>query len=285
MDCITAGNIMVHLFMQTQPKYFLNNQKLQYLLCIAQMASLHSGQPLFDEPIRNLRSNLSIEKIADTFMRNLPIQEGLHKKTALNMRREDFAVPYTSKRLYAIKESFSEEEKNLLIDVFIRFGAYSEKTLCKALNELKPLRSTPVWSYIGPKKLQELLTSQAVPTSLENNEIFSFCRPQFSETISHEETAEVSVQEGESSATVPENAFELAGILKAHTFNGLNTIRAGQKYTLYTETLPNKPIKDIIVLNSQNNQRLSGKLQKISDRIYCYSFIGVPADIKISIDI
>lgn len=285
MDCITAGNIMVHLFMQTQPKYFLNNQKLQYLLCVAQIAALQSGQPLFDEPIRNLRSNLSIEKVADTFMRNLPIQEGLHKKTALNMRREDFAVPYTAKRLYAIKESFSEEEKHLLIDVFVRFGAYSEKALCKALNELKPIRSQPVWSYIGPNKLQELLTSQDIQPMLANNEIFDFCRSQLAETVSPEETTDASEPTEGNVAPVPVPTFELEGILKTHAFNSLNTIHTGKKYTLYTETVPNKPIKDIVVLNTRTNQRLSGTLQKISDRMYCYSFIGVPADIKVTIDV
>ena len=121
VDCITAGNVMVHLFMQTQPQYRLTNKKLQYLLCVAQMMSLSMGRPLFEAEMRNLKNDFTLEPIADTFAHNTDIQVGCMVDRKLAYSHEDFVIPYSRRKLYEIKEAISEEEQWVLVETFIRF--------------------------------------------------------------------------------------------------------------------------------------------------------------------
>lgn len=291
MNCVTAGNVMVQLFSQTQPKYHLNNKKLQYLLCIAQFVSLRCGRVLFDGNIRNLKNGFAVEKVADSFISHSAIQEGIAADKALKRSCEDFKIPFSAKKIYSISEELSDEDKRLLTSVFIRFGAYNEESLHKLLNGFTPLRNQPVWEDIPNEVVVDVLTDRVSHggASLVNNEVFDFCNEYF------EKEMKVEPSQPEPMVTppvvepvpivIPEVVPEVVkpvrkDILKKYIHLSEKACTVGKEYVVYIESLPEKPVRDVIVATS-NDDRIKGNLKQISDTLYCYSFNNVLDDIKI----
>lgn len=271
--------------MQTTPKYYLNNQKLQYLLCVAKIAGVYAKINVFEEPIRNLKNNFAIERIADNFTRSSAIQEGIKKQIKLELTHNDFIVPYSKKRLYAIKEPINDEEKFLLIDVYLRFGAYSEEALCKLLNEIKPLRAVPVWTYINNFDLDKLLFNGEAVNN--DNEILSFCSERciVSAPDAVSSVAENIVEDAkkeERSVLAVDKPF--VSLLSNYTGSCLNKMIVGRKYSLYIETSSHQPIKDVVITSENTDMRIIGTLSQLSDTLFCYSFDGAASNIKLSID-
>lgn len=309
MDCVAAGNLIVQLFMQTKPKYYLNNKKLQYLLCIAQMTGINRGIQLFEERIRNFKNNFALEAIADSFSCTLPIQEGITKRGAISLTHDDLVLPYACKSIYKVDQCVSESEKWLLKDVFIRFGAYSEKDLCVMLNTLKPLKSLPVWTYISNEELSAFF--KGAGEVYGQNIIFRFCteggatvtevnaasnmsapQPVVKETrdiisevptepVIVPEVAPTPVETVEEQADVP----EYISILSKQLTTGLKEMVVGKHYSLYIEAPPQILLKNINIISLKDNLKITGNLKQINHGLYCYSFIGVASNIKISIDI
>lgn len=299
MNCITAGNVMVQLFLQTQPKYLLNNKKLQYLLCVAQMASLYGGEPLFDDDIRNLKNGFSLEQIADKFIYNRAIQEGKVADKSLSLSSDSFVLPYSSKALYELKEKISEEDKNLLIEVFVRFGSYKEETLCNLLNEFQPLRELPLWDFISKDSIIAFLKSAVNSDDFKDNGVLSFCvdsvvscendiskpqEPVVEEIQEVVENTQESVEVEQVAVSVPGPAPVMRDVLKERLSQGLTSFVTGKTYSVYIETVKEKPVKDVMILALKNNVRVAGVLNKVSDTLYCYTFVGVPSNIKITVD-
>lgn len=288
--------------MQTKPKYYLNNKKLQYLLCIAKMTGINNGIQLFDEPIRNLKNNFALEKIADNFTRAYPIQEGTTKGAALGLTYDELTLPYSCKRIYDVKESINEEEKQLLMNVFVRFGAYSEKDLCRLLNEFKPLRNLPIWSYISIDELTDFL--KGTGDIYNKNEIFLFCNENQVSAVIDDVVEEAATCQPVVSAVKDANIIatstvstsiepvkgknniqEFVSILTNRLTTGLKETIAGKQYSLYIEAPPQILLKNINIISSKDNLQVMGNLKQINHGLYCYSFIGVASDIKVSIDI
>ena len=85
LSCVAAGNAFVQLFLQSNVKYELSNRKLQYLLCIAQMARLSCGKVLFNEDIKNQKYEFTLDCIADNFVYNSNIIDGTVKNVMLDV--------------------------------------------------------------------------------------------------------------------------------------------------------------------------------------------------------
>ncbi len=321
MDCITAGNVMVHLFMQTQPQYRLTNKKLQYLLCAAQMLSLSMGHPLFAAEMRNLKNDFALEPIADTFINNKDIQEGVAVDRGLTYSHGDFVLPYSRKKLYEIKETISEEEQWVLVETFIRFGGYQESSLCGALNRMAPLRRLPILTYVTLDAVSEFLElARSNPDMCPGNPIVLACQ-EVRESVSDAEAAadepdEVAQPEtGEDvgaivasadeatddapedtpNAVAEENADVVGpvvtvppvclNLLKGHTGGHLEQLVVGKRYSMYVETVPGGPEPVVTVLAVDGNAPVTGELSRVSECVYCYSFLGVASDVKITLDI
>lgn len=296
MKCVTAGNIMVQLFVQTQPKYHLTNKKLQYLLCIAQMMSLAAGRVLFPENIRNLKNDFALEPIADTFIYSRAIQEGKETNRVLEYTYDDFVIPYSGKKIYETKEPISEEDKQVLIDTFIQFGAYDEGHLCKELDALKPLRQLPIWSYIASETVAEFLEAAlSINSEYSDSRIISLCQEIHlnSAPQAQADREEVSSPVQAAPANVALDAAPavvvpvpvIRNVLKGYGSYHLDCLVAGKGYSLYIETSSEKVMPVVKVISLNDNSLVPGVLAKVTDTVYRYSFLGVASDTKIVLDI
>ncbi len=298
MNCVTAGNVMVQLFLQTQPKYHLNNKKLQYLLCIAQLASLRCGKVLFDETIRNMKSGFALEKIADSFFSHSAIQEGGWADKTLKKSWDEFKIPFTTKKIYSFNEELIDEEKKLLIFVFIKFGTYKEETLCSFLNGFSSLRDLPIWEDISNDFILDFFKRTDTEGLVdESNEVFRFCNAYHSHINKEVEKAEKVIvsdeTKSEKNKILDEVKVDVApavvpvvkkDVLKEYLSATSQVCCVGKKYSVYVETFPDKPVKDVVVIALYNNKRVKGVLKKVNDTLFCYSFAGVPSNVKISVD-
>ena len=318
MDCITAGNVMVHLFMQTQPQYRLTNKKLQYLLCVAQMLSLSMGRPLFEAEMRNLKNDFTLEPIADTFAHNTDIQAGCTVDRRLAYSYEDFVIPYSRRKLYEIKEAVSEEEQWVLVETFIRFGGYKEASLCEALNRMSPLRRLPILTYVPHAAVSKFLELAAEnPQLCPDNPIVLACQ----EVVESAQGAEAEVTDGPVADTTQPNGVEeqdevavapaedvgghevadilepakdegaevvvpvCLNLLKGHTAGHLERLMVGKRYSMYVETVPGGPVPVVTVLSDDGDSPVAGELSRVTESVYCYSFAGVAANVKIVVTV
>ena len=179
MNCVNAGNVLVHLFLQAETHYLLTNKKLQYLLIIGQMSRLACGQRLFDDDIRNFKNGFVLDAIGNTFMTGSAIVSGSTKDAALQYLPEGFVLPFTNKRVFEITEMPSDADRQLLIDVFLAFGAYQESTLCSYLNGLKGLRSAPLFSVLPEAKIGRYLVGAVSKEQAVQNPVLGFVREHY----------------------------------------------------------------------------------------------------------
>ncbi len=292
MECVTAGNLLVHLFFQTKPKYLLSNKKLQYLLCIAQLVSVSSGRFLFADSMRNLKNGFVLEIIADTFMCNSYIQEGTTADRKMNMVSSDLHLPYSKKKLYEIKENVSEEDKALLIDVFINFGAYKEETLRKLLNEFHQLRNVPLWSYVSPEDISSFFekafyNNGSGVQELKSNKIFILCQESHNNAFAKKYVEPINTDiEPISTAvisdvpiTASDKVVSRVCLLEPFLSLNLNTFVTDKKCRIYIET--EKVLQDVIIVALKDQSRVYGELKQLNKNIYCYSFVSTPSDIKV----
>lgn len=323
MDCITAGKVMVHLFLQTQPQYRLTNKKLQYLLSVAQLVSLSKGRPLFEDEMRNLKNDFVLEPIADTFFYNRDILAGKVMDRAIDCSREELVIPYNTKKIYEFKEFVSFDDKQVLMDVFIRFGAYKEETLRKELNMLAPLRQLPILSYVPNDTVSVFLTTAlSAPNFLPDSLIISACREirmsdepflatepvsgttgeSAEDTVEVESTPVHSLEPSVADTTPvsPEpdggafpDSSEFASnlptvssnVLKQYASRHLNKLIVDKRYSLYVETPISGKVPAVQVLSVRDNSTVPGDLARVTDTVYCFTFCGVASDVKIVLDI
>ena len=292
MECVTAGNLFVHLFFQTEPKYQLSNKKLQYLLCIAQFASISAGRTLYSDNIRNLKNSFVLEVIADTFMCNSLIHEGISYECKMNYTCSDFRLPYSRRKLYEIKENITAEDKELITTVFIHFGAFKETSLCKMLNEFVELRSVPLWAYVSPDDIAAFFQNAfsdetTIQTNLRNNKVFALCKELHNKTYalnnteSEQNTNLVASNTSVAPVTIPKPPVPKHNYLEPYLAKSLDKLTVGKLYCLYIETSTGKILKDVELISLKNNNRIRGKLLQIHPNLYSYSFEGVASDIKV----
>ncbi len=290
MDCITAGNVMVHLFMQTQPKYRLTNKKLQYLLCVAQMLSLSAGRPLFEDEMRNLKNDFILEPVADKFINNRNIQEGVTENRAIDYGHDDFILPFTKKKIYEINGTVSKEDEWILVETFIRFGGYSESSLRDELNRLAPLRQQPTLSFVAHETVSEFLEAvKANPALCPDNVIVLTCN-EFAENAvaatTAVETHDVSAM-GKVGPVVAAPPVVRLSLLKKHVECHLEKLAVGQWYSMYVETAPGAAAPTVTAFVSDDNaavQGVLGVLHQVTETVYCYSFAVMASDITVVLD-
>lgn len=346
MNCVDAGNVLVHLFLQTKTKYVLTNRKLQYLLMIAQMARLAQGQVLFEDDIRNFKRGFVLDVIGDTFMSGTEIVSGSANDMSLNYSPSDFVLPYTKKKIYEIEEMPTDEERDLLIKVFLAFGAYNENTLCQLLNKFTAFRRTTFFKAVEKEFIRTTLIEMADKGSFANNVLFDFIKEQRTATLcpaeaeaqeAHEPVPEVTpalvvskTQEAPEAvpATIPapvepevQEAHELipestpapaaSAVEEAcseqkevpeaapaavtpppvpvvpfrptlRKVRSLNNIVIGKQYSILVE-VPSVDYECHIVVSTVGSGReLATVRSKLSDTMYCFSFVGVAENVKIS---
>ena len=78
--------------------------------------------------------------------------------------------------LYEIKEALSDEDKALLIKVFIAFGSYDEALLRDKLNEFILLRQLTLFNEIPKETITAFLIASFTNDGFSSNEIFSFIK-------------------------------------------------------------------------------------------------------------
>lgn len=243
--------------------------------------SLSNNRALFDEDIRNLKNDFSLDRIADNFVYNTPIQEGMTSNTELNKSVDDFVIPYSARKIYSVNEYISDEEKRLLINVFIAFGGYTEASLCGMLNEFTPLREVPIWTDIPKSSIVEFVSLASYGDLYRNNKIISFCRGYSeNENFAEEEDSHETIPD------LPEAQIPLAkkDVLMRYSPMSLNSLTINKDYTVYIET-DNQKVKDVTVLALDNNIKVEGALKQLTNTLFSYTFHGVPSNIKIIVDI
>ncbi len=301
MNCITAGNVLVQLFLQTQPKYLLNNSKLQYLLCIAQMSRLSYGETLFDDDMRNFKHSFVLDVISDNFVCNSAIVEGTCVNDSIDVLDKELVIPYSKQKIYALKEPVSESDKELLIRVFINFGSYDEKTLCNMLTAFGLLEIAPLFGEVPKDMFKQVLFPECCSGDVVDNKVYLFCKNEFithsatnekedtvepNEDISDEPVSNVNQNEGPAPESLEnesdcESAIEYKqDVLKK--VDSLSTISKGKKYCVLIEVDSNKIVKDVCVFSLLKNKRIRGTLVQINNNLYRYSFVGVASDIRIT---
>ena len=275
LNCITAGNVLVQLFLQTKPKYCLTNRKLQYLLIIAQMTRLNNGEEFFEDDIRNFKHTFTIDTIADAFMSSSNLVEGKTVNKPLDLSCDNFNIPYKCSRIYEITEELNEKDKKLLINIFVKFGAYDEEALCGLLNSFSPLKDLPLYSAIPKSSITEFFSNDNNTKAFENNSIFQFCEEEFS-------PLEPDENEAQQKGPVPNiKTIFKSGVLKQ--YSSLKNIVVGKNYSVLIETDSSRIINEVCIVSRNTQEKVPGTLHKINDTLYSFNFIGIPSDINISI--
>lgn len=283
LSCVAAGNAFVQLFLQAKPVYRLSNRKLQYLLCIAQMSHLSCGKVLFGEDIKNQKYEFTIDCIADTFVYNRNIVEGMVKNEVLGISEDSLSLPFQTRKIYEINEPLSDEDKALIIKVFIRFGGYDETYLRDKLNEFVSLRSLTLFNEIPKEAITDFFVTSFDNKADNSNEIFAFIKDVYveeksiTETAPTEETAEEPVAE-KNPVFEPVSSQYLEGI------SSINNTTVGKEYSILIELLNEMTLKNVSVLSVKDNSMINGTFKKITDRLYSFTFMGVPSDIKIAVN-
>lgn len=178
MDCIDAGNVLVHLFLQTKTHYVLTNRKLQYLLVIAQLSRMACGGTLFDDDLKNYKHGFGIEVIGNNFMSASDIVSGTAKDVPIVYDASDFVLPFTGKRIFEIGTMPTDEDRKLLIDVFLAFGAFREESLGQLLGSFKELKREPLFKIISKDKLRRFILSACKSKKYNGNLVLEFFREQ-----------------------------------------------------------------------------------------------------------
>ena len=300
VNCITAGNVLVQLFLQTQPKYLLNNSKLQYLLCIAQMSRLSYGETLFDDDMRNFKHSFVLDVISDNFVCNSAIVEGTCVNDSIDASDKDLVIPYSKQKIYALKEPVSESDKELLIRVFINFGSYNEKTLCNMLKAFGLLEIAPLFGEVPKDMFKKVLFPECCCENIIDNKVYLFCKNEFithsanekellvapNEDIPDESVRDDNQNEGLAPESLEsesdcESAIEYKqDVLKK--VDSISTISKGKNYCVLIEVDSNKIVKDVYVFSLLKNKRIKGTLVQLNNNLYRYSFVGVASDIRIT---
>lgn len=305
MDCVDAGNILVHLYLQTKTRYALTNKKLQCLLIIAQMARLSQGSTLFADDIRNFRQSFVLDTIGNNFISDSEIVSGITNDMPIRYDISRFVLPYSKKKIYEIAQMPSDEDKSLLVSVFLRFGAYRENTLCKLLCDFKALRNTPAFSVIPKEKISTFFSVAVSGNQYVRNPIFNFVIEQCSDVEGAADAAEnndLRPEPVDTPATAPMSepapieqpvpVLEKApvapicqpkAILKG--LSSLQNIVVGKQYSVLVEL--SSPTYDcqITVLALSSNKHIDVARKRISDTLYRFTFVGIASDIKISANV
>ena len=296
MDCVDAGNVLVHLFLQTKTHYVLTNKKLQYLLIIAQMSRLSQGRTLFEDDIRNFKQSFVLDTIGNNFLAGTEIVSGKAIDKPINYDISTLVLPYSKKKIYEISQMPPKEDKDLLVGVFLAFGAYQEKTLCRLLCEFKALRNVPAFSVVSKDKIQGFFTDVFSKNKLVNNPVFVFIkerrlestlvteRPESSvpkpipaDTVTPAPTEKADVASEDASVTCPTRP---QAVLKG--LSSLQNIVAGKQYSVFVELPAPKLDCQVSVVSVASNESLSVIRKRLSDTVYRFTFIGIASDIKIS---
>lgn len=286
MNCVDAGNVFVHLFSQTKTRYILTNKKLQYLLIIAQMAQLACSKTLFDDDIRNFKNGFVLDSIADNFVSSAAIVNGISKNMPIEGEFSDFVLPYSNKKIFRISNLPTEEEKRLLIKVFLSFGAYSEEMLGYFLNGFRPLRDSPSFKVVSKKRIRSFLLDAVAKGLYANNALFEFIKTEYTESKSRmkkpAQQVQVAAKAEAKSKEIIEETFA-SGILK--DLASLRAITVGKKYSVLVEVPSSRCSCQVSVKIPSLDLCLPGVLEKVTSTLYRYTFDGVAADIKVSTQI
>ena len=247
------------------------------------MSRLSCGKVLFNEDIKNQKYEFTIDCIADTFVYNSNIVDGKVNNNILDFSVETLILPYKSRRIYEIKEPLSDDDKDLLIKVFITFGGCDEVLLRDKLNEFTLLRELSLFNEIPKAAITDFFINSFDNKMFNENEIFGFIQDIYinENSVSFEVPVEKPTVVRKRTKS-PKSETISTEILK--DVSSTEGTFAYKEYSVLIELIKDMSIKDVCVLSLKDNSPIKGTFKKITDRLYSFSFIGVPSDIKITVN-
>ena len=171
---IASARYLIRLYFQTKIKYQCSRSKIDKLLSIANFISINQGNPMFNE-------TMSVNQCGTSF----PVISWLIREDIMNGINEDFSIididsidenahyPEFYESEYPL-----EDKKELLKNIFLRFGSTSTKELGLQINEFVDEISTIVdgvpRQIIDYEKAREFFQSDEMLEKYSDNKIVSY---------------------------------------------------------------------------------------------------------------
>ena len=132
-NVINLAKYMIQLFYKTDKKYHCSRTKIEKLLSIAYVISAKNGYVLFGDKISVNHCGTGIPVLAGFILSDIIIADNTNKRIEQNEIKDD--IPYP--KIYKENEDLSDEDKKIITDVFLRFGAYDTKKLGNEIDVFK----------------------------------------------------------------------------------------------------------------------------------------------------
>lgn len=182
-----AANYLIQLYYQTGEKYYCNIAKLERLLCIANFIAIKNDLPLFNDcmTIRNFGTGVPI--LYTNFLGDICGIKGSRFSNDLEIYECRKPIPINeldpTRRIPPIYEIHNNEltklDKQLLKDVFLRFGAYSTKDTAFYIDDFKNEIAGTEYSnrnelIVDTNKIKRFFTDNNKLEEYKDNEVVQF---------------------------------------------------------------------------------------------------------------
>ena len=171
----------------------------------------------------------------------------------------------------------------MIIKVFIRFGGYDEAALRDKLNDFVPLRNLTLFNEIPKEAITDFFVSSLDSEEYGSNEVFTFIKDIYMGEKPVTEVAPIEKPEFEPNIEKKPSVEPVS----SQYLNGISSIdktSVGKEYSILIELFNEMTLKNVSVLSVKDNSMINGTFRKITDRLYSFTFMGVPSDIKIAVN-
>lgn len=173
---IASARYLIRLYYQTKIKYQCSLSKIDKLLSIANFTSIKQENQLFDETMSINQCGTSFPVISWVIRED--IMDGINEDFStidINSIDENADYPFCYESEYPI-----EDKKDLLKNIFIRFGSTSTKALGLQINEFVDEISTTVDDFSRPiidyEKAKEFFQNDERLEKYRDNKIVLFIK-------------------------------------------------------------------------------------------------------------
>lgn len=165
VDLVDAANYLIQLYYKIGEKYSCSITKLGKLLSIAAFICAKNGVKLFEDDIVTYNCGTGFAKLGYHYLSDVIVDGKADCETTIS--RNDICDSVAYPQIYVCENDIPRNIQNLLLDVFLTYGAYPAKTLGKLIDIFKEKISTAA-STIDLNKIY-LHSEVVIAQSTKNN--------------------------------------------------------------------------------------------------------------------
>lgn len=133
INILDAANFLIQLYYKTAKRYNCTRTKIEKLLVLANLIAFANNTTLFDHAMLINKCGVGIPILGGFYLSNIVEGEDSNKAISPDLIDESIIVP----TVYKLQSEIDDNTQKLLIEIFLKFGAYDAWRIGNMYDEFK----------------------------------------------------------------------------------------------------------------------------------------------------